>query len=75
MGAEAPRRPAKLRRRKANGSGDAEKGMFKSLKEKVDTCSNATESTRRKRGQVVIYDRPELCLMGWTAWPAVAGST
>lgn len=43
-----PRRPAKLRRRIANGSGDAEKGMLKSLKRKLDTCSNAIESDSQK---------------------------
>ena len=45
---EPPRRPAKSHRRRANESGDAGKGMFKSLKGKVDTCSNAIERDMQK---------------------------
>ena len=45
---EPPRRPAKSHRRRANGSGDAGIGMFKSLKGKVDTCWNAVERDSQK---------------------------
>lgn len=40
------------------------KECLKSLNGELDTCSNAIESTRRKRGRLVIYDRPELYLLG-----------